>query len=90
VLLSTYYPKGFVTAAEQSGVEAILDMPCTVDVLAEQIRSALALNAQMKLDAALAISARRRRADLRPRVVIVDDSPQVLELLRTCLKSELR
>ena len=87
LLLSTYYPKGFATAAEQLGVEATLDMPYTVAGLTEQIRSALTLNAQMKLDAAMANSARRRRTNLRPRVVIVDDSPQVLELVSSVVWS---
>jgi DNA-binding NarL/FixJ family response regulator len=79
MLLSAQYPKGFTTAAEQAGVEGILELPCPPEALAEQVRSALALNAQMKAKSARAREARRRGAHLQPRVVVVDDSPMVRE-----------
>jgi len=41
VLMSSFYPRGFATAAEQAGVEAILGAPFTLENLREQISGAL-------------------------------------------------
>lgn len=41
VLMSSFYPRGFVTAAEQAGVEVILGAPFTLENLREQISGVL-------------------------------------------------
>ena len=41
VLISSFYPRGFVTAAEQAGAEVILGAPFTLENLREQISAAI-------------------------------------------------
>lgn len=41
VLMSSFYPRGFVTAAEQAGVEAIIAAPFTMEILREQLCGAI-------------------------------------------------
>lgn len=87
ILLSLFYTPGFITAAEQAGVEAIFDTPFELGDFREQIHWALDRRISDTGVKPKSTETKWRPLPLRPRVVMLDDSPEVLALLSDVVRS---
>jgi DNA-binding NtrC family response regulator len=83
ILMLTYQPPGFTTQAEQAGVDGIIELPYTLERLKQTITTALECRANQEVAAKQSEERARRRAKQRPRVVLLDDSAQILQMVGT-------
>jgi CheY-like chemotaxis protein len=83
ILMLTYQPPGFTTQAEQAGVDGIIELPYTVERLKQTITTALECRANQGVAVKQREERARRRAKMWPRVVLLDDSAQILQMVGT-------
>jgi DNA-binding NtrC family response regulator len=79
--LVTFQPPGFTTTLEQAGVDGIVELPYTFEGLKHTITTALECRAQGVVAQKQREERARQREKMRPRVVLVDDSGQVLQIV---------
>ena len=77
----TFQPPGFTTTLEQAGVDGIVELPYTYERLKQTITTALECRAQGVAAQKQREERARQREKMRPRVVLLDDSAQVLQIV---------
>lgn len=83
ILFLTFQPPGFTTQAEQAGADGIVELPYTLERLKQTVTTALECRANGVVAAQQREERARQREKMRPRVVLLDDSAQVLQMVGT-------
>lgn len=78
---TTCHPVGFLTRVEQAGAEGLLNVPVEASAMKETIENAFEGRRLSSVAEGRATELQRKREALRPRVVLLDDEPIVLEFI---------
>lgn len=81
IVATSFRPPGFAMQAEQAGVDGLIDVPFTPEAMKGVITTAFEFHNNRLAAEAEANEARRSKTELRPRVVLLDDSAQVLQIV---------